>query len=711
LNNINHDQVTGKAMKGGNILIVDDMPENLFALKELLSEQCDQITCASSGNEALSLLLKENRYSLILLDVQMPGLDGFETLSLMKKHPKTCDIPVIFITAIHNDEKYLHVGYETGAVDYICKPIDPVLIRSKIAVFLEMQNNKEKLENKLDLSLSAQQSNSRILENSTEGIVSVDEFGFIIYTNKASEQMLGYSEGELLKTHIFSLLSPHLNYVGNWQLSSYSKAIERLSKFKENSIHVYKKDDSNLRVDASFSGYDDKGSHCGIFVFQDITERKKDEDALLHLATHDCLTQLPNRLLFTETLNNTISRVNRYEYDLYVMFIDLDHFKHVNDELGHTAGDSLLKDVAQRLLTTGRDVDIFARLGGDEFAVIFEDDNRSFDAHMVATKLLKSLKKPFYYNNQEMYISASIGVVKYPDYAGSAEDLLNAADTAMYKAKQSGRNKVEFFDVLSAQEVVHRSDLQFDLKQALHNQEIKCFFQPVCNAVGKVDSLEVLARWEHPILGVLRPSEFIELAEELGIITNISFQIFVSAFEQLQRWEAQGKDLAGVKLSFNLSQKQLFRKTIVDDLIRLRDDYQIDLNRLIVEIHESKLIDNTENILSTVNELKTLGVSVTIDGYGNSLSSLRLIANLQVDSLKLDKSLVASNEEVDHKIIESTLLFAKNMSIDVIAVGIESIEVFHVLQSLGIHLFQGHYFCKALDGVNIETHLGKIDGL
>jgi len=692
LNNLNHNQVTGKAMKGGNILIVDDMPENLFALKELLSEQCDQITCASSGNEALSLLLKENQYSLILLDVQMPGLDGFETLSLMKKHPKTCDIPVIFITAIYNDEKYLHVGYETGAVDYICKPIDPVLIRSKIAVFLEMQNNKEKLEDKLDLSIAAQQSNSRILENSTEGIVSVDEFGFIIYTNKACEQMLGYREEELLKTHIFSLLSPHLNYVGNWQFSSYSKAIENLSKFKENNLHVYKKGDSNIRVDASFSGYDDKGANCGIFVFQDITERKKDEDALLYLATHDWLTQLPNRLLFTETLNNTISRVNRYEYNLYVMFIDLDHFKHVNDELGHTAGDSLLKDVAQRLLATGRDVDIFARLGGDEFAVIFEDDNHSFDAHMVANKLLKSLKKPFYYNNQEMHISASIGVVKYPDYAGSAEDLLNAADTAMYRAKQSGRNKVEFFDILSA-------------------QEIKCFFQPVYSGSGEIDSLEVLARWEHPTMGILEPSQFIELAEDLGIITNLSFQIFVSAFETLQCWEAQGRDLAGVKLSFNLSQKQLFRKTIVDDLIRLRDDYQIDLNRVIVEIHESRLIDNTEHLLSTVNELKTLGVLITIDGYGNSLSSLRLITHLRVDSLKLDRSLVTSNEVVDKKIIESILLFAKNMSIDVVAVGVESKEIFHTLHSLGIYLFQGYYFCKALGGVDIEAHLGKIDVL
>ena len=691
--------------KNGSILIVDDMPENLFALKELLSEQCDQITCANSGNEALSLLLKENHYSLILLDVQMPGLDGFGTLSLMKKHPKTCDIPVIFITAIHNDEKYLYEGFETGAVDYICKPIDPVLMRSKVSVFMELQNNKHKLEVELHHALIEEQNKGSILDYSAEGIISIDEFGYIVFSNPASNLMLGYQEKELDNQHIYKIVAPHLQNRDSWNGSPYAKAIEKFTQIKEKNIHFYKKDGANIKVDLSVGGYDGKTSRGGVLVFQDITERKKEEEALLYLATHDSLTQLPNKLMFSETLNNTVTRANRYEYELYVMFIDLDHFKNINDELGHNAGDSLLKDVAKRLKSVGRSVDVFARIGGDEFAVIFEDDNGSFNAEMVTSKILTALKKPFYFNNQEMYITASIGVVKYPDYGSNADELLNAADVAMYRAKQLGRNQVQYFDALSHKEAVNRTELKFDLKQGLINKEIKCYYQPILNSNGGLISLEVLARWEHPLMGVLEPHRFIGIAEETGVIANLSYQLFVSAFENLQKWEAAGLVSERLKLSFNLSHKQLFRKSIIDDVLRLNSDYGIDLKRIILEVNEIKLTEDTENLVSTVNELKLLGINITIDCFGSGYSSLRLISKLKTDILKIDKSLVNSNDSIDKKIIESILVFANKMDITVVAVGIEANKKKIELEEMGVKYFQGYLLGKPVDEKEIEYDL------
>ncbi len=692
-------------IQSGNLLIVDDRKENLFALKELLAPYCEEVTCVESGNEALSLLLKDNQFSLILLDVQMPGLDGFETLSLMRKHPKTRDIPVIFITAIHKDEKYLHLGYETGAVDYICKPIDPVLMRSKVSVFLDMATNKEKLEVDLQQSIDLEKAKQTILDHSSEGIVNVDEFGFITFANPACTRLLGYDGESIEKKHIFKLLSPDLSFIGNWQQSNYANAITESRHIKENNVHLYKKDGSAISVDLSFGSYQQGKDKGGVFVFQDTSERKREDEALLVLATHDSLTQLPNKLILKENLASSISRADRYEHELYIMLIDLDRFKHVNDQLGQYAGDSLLRDVAKRLLAVGRAVDFFARIGSDQFAVIFEDDSYNFDADMVANKLLRAMETPFNIDDQQMHISASIGVVKYPQYGKTADELLSAADYAMQQAKQNGRNQFAHFNSLSQPQMLDKADFEYNLRLALTNNEITCVFQPIVDAQHNTVMIEVLVRWEHPVLGKLLPEQFLPIAQEIDLINDLGYRVFQLAIEQYQSWCQQGLCSKDVKLCFNLSTEQFFRKMIVDDILRIREQFGIDLSQIVLEVKETTLLEDVEMTSSVLHELKTMGVSIALDCYGAGYSSLKLLSGLPLTYIKIDRMFNNVEKSVNQKIIKSISFFADMLSLQVIAVGVETLYQQQFLQELKIDYQQGFWIQEPVASSEIEQFL------
>lgn len=688
----------------GKLLIVDDRKENLFALKELLAGQCAQIVCANSGNEALSLLLKDNDFSLILLDVQMPGLDGFETLSLMRKHPKTCDIPVIFITAIHKDEKYLHLGFETGAVDYICKPIDPILMCSKVSVFLELATSKQQLAGDLQQSLELDKAKQTILNHSSEGIVNVDEFGFIKYANPACLQLLDYSAEKLEKKHIFKLVSPELSFIGNWQQSRYADAIAQGQRLKETAIHLYKQDGSTINVDLSFGSYQEGNDKGGVFVFQDITDRKKEEEALLALATHDSLTQLPNKLIFKETLNNAISRANRYEHELHIMLIDLDRFKQVNDQLGQYAGDSFLRDVAKRLTSLGRAVDFFARISGDKFAVIFEDDSCNFNADLVANKLLHAMQQPFTFSDSDINITASIGIVKYPQYGKSADDLLSAADAAMQEAKQLGRNQFAHFNSF-AQVAVENTDLEYDLRQALANNEIECFFQPIVDSQQQIVLIEARACWNHPVLGLLLPEQFLPIAQQIDLMNELGFRVFDLAFQQFQLWQEGSDCLKPVKLCFSLCIEQFFRKVIIEDLLRLRNQHRADLSQIVIEVKEMTLQEDIEMTSQVLNELKGLGVSLCLDCYGAGYSSLKQISDLPLDYIKIDK-MFSDTAQKNHQIIIQTIThFASLMNLKVIGSGVDSQQQQRQMQQLGIEYLQGSAIQKPANSEDIQQYI------
>ncbi|MGB1240002.1 MAG: EAL domain-containing protein, partial [Pseudomonadales bacterium] len=589
-----------------------------------------------------------------------------------------------------------HRGFDTGAVDYICKPIDPVLICSKVSVFLELEASKRKLEKALLNTRELENTKQAILNHSVESIVSIDENGRIEFANPAAFSLLGYNNHELIGAHVFSLLAPDLSSLHQWDSSNYCKSIQNLSLIREQNIRLYRQDGKSLNIDLSFGPYQAHNGRGGVFIFQDISERQKSEESLLFLATHDPLTHLPNRVMFRETVINSISRAKRYKHNLHLMFIDLDHFKRVNDELGHGAGDSLLKEVARRLKSVGRDVDVFARLGGDEFAVIFEDENNSFDTQIVADKLLNVLKQPFHFDGHEMHISASIGVVQYPEYGESADDLIKAADTAMYQAKQAGRNSYACFDRAQLDSQQQRSELKKEFREAVAQHQIQCFYQPILDANGELFSIEVLVRWQHPRLGLLEPKSFMPLAEDTGLVVELGYQVLTQAFDVLTRWQEAQLCSEKVKLSFNISSKQFYRKVIIADILRFKNETSFDLKRVIFEMTETTLLEDTSNVASIFNELKTLGIELCVDGYGSGYSSLKLLANLPLDYIKIDKSFIQQiklNPKHD-SIVRATVMFAHAVDMKVIAVGVESKATYNYLAEHGVDYVQGYLFAE-----------------
>ena len=424
------------------ILVVDDRPENLLAMDKLLKPLGAEVHKVDSGEKALAEVL-HHRFAVILLDVQMPGMDGFETASLLHSNKQTANIPIIFVTAINKDEAYISKGYESGAVDYLPKPINPDILLGKVKVFLQLEKQRQELEEVSKELRWISRKNKLLLDCAAEGIVGLDKEGKITFINPTGCLMLSGSEEQLLDTHIKQFLFKGEGDVeDNWEQSQINQ--ECLGKGQQLQVagDMFKFTGTHFPVELNVAAMLDsrKNVQGAVLVFQDITERKKLEDQLMQMAKYDSLTGLANRTLFREFLTASLARSERRGKTTAVLFLDLDHFKEINDTLGHDAGDKLLSSVAKRVQDCVREGDLVARLGGDEFAIVLDDVADSSDARQVAEKILADLQKPHDLGEEERLVGTSIGIAAFPESGKAADELIKAADEAMYVAKKGGRN-------------------------------------------------------------------------------------------------------------------------------------------------------------------------------------------------------------------------------------------------------------------------------
>lgn len=438
------EQAQGSAQKQVKILVVDDRRENLIAMDRLLKPLDAEIHKVDSGEKALSEVLN-HRFAVILLDVQMPGMDGFETASLLHSNETTANIPIIFVTAINKEHQYVERGYESGAVDYLSKPIVPEILLSKVNVFLRLEKQRLELEQLSHELRQSSRKNKLLLENASEGIMGVDAAGLITFINPTACELFGTEESTLLHQHVSPLFfvdSENGNALIQWQQSDIAQHCLQQGETVKNITELLHADQTTFPAELSAAAITNYRNQVegAVLVFQDITERKRLEDQLRHMAKHDNLTGLANRALFTEFLEAAMDRSERSGKQVGVMFLDLDHFKAINDELGHEAGDLVLIGVAKQLQSCVRKVDLVARLGGDEFAVILDGIHHQDDACKVATKILKTVTQPHDLNGESRSVGTSIGIAMYPDHGSDVDTLTKASDEAMYDAKQSGRN-------------------------------------------------------------------------------------------------------------------------------------------------------------------------------------------------------------------------------------------------------------------------------
>ena len=500
-------------------------------------------------------------------------------------------------------------------------------------------------------------------------------------------------------------------------LFAFNNAVKNREEYLENIHRLQHKDGHYIWIsDMAKLVFDQEGNPVRMIgIISNITEKKealdeieRQKNVLYHQAHHDSLTGLPNRILFMDRLSQSLTRAQRYDTQLALLFIDLDEFKQINDSLGHEVGDLVLKAVTKRLLGVIRKGDTLARLGGDEFTIVMEDLQGSQSASLLAQKILDSLATPFEIESHILYISTSIGISLYPDDDISTEQLLKFADTAMYKAKHDGRNNFKYYSKEMTELAVQRVIMEGSLRDAIRNEEFVVYYQPQMN--GSNDTLtgvEALIRWEHPREGMIFPDSFIPLAEQNGLIVEIDRIVMKKAMKEVASWYEKGLN-PGV-LALNLSLKQLNRSDFISFLEDCMDEFSFKAEWLELEIVERELMINPQSSIKVLTDISNMGIELAIDDFGTGYSSLSYLKKLPIDKLKIDKSFVDNlpQDEEDVAISLAIIAMSKSLNLSVIAEGVESYEQKEFLVASGCKSIQGYFYSKPLNSVDIEKFIQK----
>ncbi|QOJ24337.1 MAG: EAL domain-containing protein [Gammaproteobacteria bacterium] len=437
-------------------------------------------------------------------------------------------------------------------------------------------------------------------------------------------------------------------------------------------------------------------------------ERKEAEKRIIEMTTHDALTGLPNRHLLQDRIEQTLIHDARSQKHMAVLFIDLDHFKTINDSLGHDIGDLLLQAVAERLLTCVRSEDTVARQGGDEFIVVLNSIAESLDAAKVAQKILDALMRPYYIHKNELHICGSIGIAVFPEDGINAETLLKNGDVAMYHAKENGRNNYQFFTDELNKSAHERHTLGLDLRYALERNELVLFYQPIMDMPDRqLHGVEALLRWRHPEHKLITPDKFINLAEETGLIIPIGEWVLKTVCEQIKVWQAQGYHVP--KVAINLSARQFRDKELINNIARILQETGVAAKYITLEITESMLVDNIEKVAETLNQLNAMGIRISIDDFGTGYSSLSYLKRFPIHTLKIDRTFVRdiATDRSDRAIVATIIAMAHSLEMDVTAEGIETEEQLDLLIAQQCNHYQGYYFSKPVAAAEIESILAS----
>ena len=684
------------------ILLVDDRPDNLASLEAILENGRRRLLKAGSGEEALQMLLDQD-VALVLLDVQMPLMNGYEVARLMRGNRKTRNIPIIFITAIARDEAAAIRGYQAGAIDYITKPVNAVVLQSKVGLFLELDLSKRQLQQAFARLEHTKAYYESMLNAAGEGVIGVDANGFVKFVNPAALSLLGSTAAKMIDQEFryFPVDPERENTDSVGALFKPTGSDEGLSIEEA----LFERADGS-RFLTSYCCSPLAGKVNGVVVvFQDITSRRAMEEELRQQTVTDHLTGLTNRNGFKLELQGALERARRAKDHVALMFIDLDHFKRINDNLGHDVGDFLLRALATRLKEQVRSYDIVSRIGGDEFTVVIGGLAEAEDAAMVARKILNVLRLPFLLkDDMRVIVSASIGIASYPDCGSDIDSLMRAADVAMYQAKRDGRNLYAFY--IPEMNARDRSALMLEqsLRLGVENEEFRLHYQPQIElATGRLVGLEGLLRWQNGEQGNVEPSHFVPILEDTGLMVRVGQWVLSTGCKQRLEWQSVVPD--DCVLALNLSPRQFADKNLVSGIRAALKENNLPPSQLELELTEGMLMNDTQYTQSVLHELKEMGIRLSIDDFGTGYSSLAYLKQFPLDVLKIDRQFIRNltTSDKDAAITTSIIQLAHNLGLKVVAEGVENAEQVAMLKKLGCDIGQGYYFSRPMAAEYVPT--------
>ncbi|MBN1471402.1 MAG: PAS domain S-box protein [Syntrophaceae bacterium] len=546
-----------------------------------------------------------------------------------------------------------------------------------------------------------------ILENIQEAYFEVDLAGNFIFFNDSLCRITGSSREELTGAN-YKQFSDIENSKNVFQV--FNKVFNTGEAKEGFDWLIIRKDGTKRYIEASVSlKKDSKGNPSGFKgIIRDISERKRIEQELNHLATHDALTGLPNRMMFSQLLDHAIQSAHRNKKQLAVLFVDLDRFKVINDSLGHEAGDKLLKEMAQRFKQSLRTVDVVGRLGGDEFIILVEDFNDLKQLGIFAHKILATVIQPFNIMEEECRVTASIGISVFPKDGQDEQSLMKNADIAMYFAKEEGKNNFQFYSESIRSMSNERLTIESNLRHAMERNEFYLDYQAKLDLKTKeITGVEALLRWNNPYLGMVTPTQFIPIAEETGMIVPIGRWVIKTACAQNVAWQKQG--LPPVCMSVNLSLRQLMNENFIQDVKNILNETPMSPNLLELELTESMIMNKPERLVPVLMKIKELGVRMAIDDFGTGYSSLARIKNFPINTLKVDRSFIRNiPNDMDNKAItEAVIVMGKSLKLTVVAEGVETKEQEKFLQDQVCDEMQGFYFSKPISPDRFATLLRK----
>lgn len=674
------------------ILVLDDSSDNRDFIDSMLRGLDVQVVQVENGQQALEKLT-EIEPVLFILDSEMPDMDGYQVLNQMMTDEAIRHTPVLLLTANLSDRQQSLHKTLLAVTDHLSKPVSKQKLIEKVTLFLELDDYRLAIK-------TLHEDEEKVLETMHEGLMGIDASGKIRYANSAALRSLRTDATQLVGGYLESIFQDPIHSVrSNWDDHPVSKVCREGNILQVEKSDFWRADGTKTNVKFAAVPVSEMKDLELVFAFRELAENRDSKSKLSKLTNIDHLTGLPSRIRIEETLDQAIDRAKRHNAHLAVIFIDLDHFKNINESLGHDMGDRIIKDVSDRLKQCVRQSDSIARMAGDEFCIILEGIDHPKDAGNAAQKILDCLREPFLIDGHEIFTGCSIGIATYPNCGDDTRTLLKNADSAAYRAKALGRNNYQYYTAEMNKQIIDRIELEQDLHHALERSEFVLDYSPIVEvASNNVTGFEVLLKWNHPRRGLLSADTFLAVAENCGLIIPIDEWVVNTACCQIQAASQDTAKKDDYKLCLRISPSHIVKPQFAGWLYQRIQEYELKGENLLIELCETVTMNRQQNCIDVLNDLHTMKVGLALAEFGMGYAPIDLLRQVPLSVIKLPESITSRLQvsETDRVIALGLIEMAHNLGLEVWASGVDNEVQLRYLVDNGADIVQGAVFSDKL---------------